>query len=157
MIDTVAARPEDEIFLFQLYSLTRADELQNWGWGVEEQEQFLRMQWRAQTMSYASSYPDAIRMIFRYNGAPVGQIYVLDQGARWVLIDISLLPEYRNQGIGTRLIMDLQHRATHANAAVRLSVLPMNRALSLYQKLEFVPVHSEGIHQVMEWRASKTK
>ncbi|WP_162009972.1 GNAT family N-acetyltransferase [Paenibacillus xylanilyticus] len=156
MIDTVAAKSEDEAFLFQLYSLSRQDELQSWNWGLAEQEQFLHMQWRAQTMSYAASYPGANRMIVRKNGVPVGQMYVFEKGSEWVLIDISLLPEYRNQGIGTSLILDLQHQANRAGARIHLSVLPMNRATNLYQKLDFFPVHSTGLHQLMEWHASKT-
>ncbi|MEK4372406.1 GNAT family N-acetyltransferase [Paenibacillus sp. FSL R5-0473] len=155
MIDTVAAKLEDEAFLYQLYSLTRQDELQSWNWELEEQELFLRMQWRAQTMSYAASYPDATRMIVRENNISVGQTYVLEQGQEWVLIDISLLPEYRNRGIGMSLIMDLQQRASHAGATIRLSA--MNRAMRLYQKLNFVPVHSTGLYQLMEWYPFENK
>ncbi|WP_149847015.1 GNAT family N-acetyltransferase [Paenibacillus sp. 37] len=156
MIDTVASKLEDEAFLFQLYSLVRQEELQSWNWEPEEQELFLRMQWRAQTMSYTASYPDAIRMIVRENNISVGQTYVLEQGSEWVLIDISLLPEYRNRGIGMSIIMDLQQRASHAGATIRLSVLPMNRAMRLYQKLNFVPVHSTGLYQLMEWYPLRT-
>lgn len=151
MITTVAAKPDDELFLFQLYSSTRQDELLSWGWGEQEKQAFLSMQWRAQTMSYAAAYPNALREIVQQQQAPVGQLYTSCHGNRWLLIDISLLPEYRNQGIGSCLIQKLQEHALRAEATIQLSVLPMSSAARLYHRLGFRHVSSSGLHHILEW------
>lgn len=151
MITTVAAKPDDEFFLFQLYSLTRQDELLSWGWGEQEKQAFLSMQWRAQTMSYAAAYPNGLREIVQQQQAPVGQLYTSCHGNRWLLIDISLLPEYRNQGIGSSLIQRLQEQARRAEANIQLSVLPMSSAAPLYYRLGFRHVSSSGLHHILEW------
>lgn len=52
-------------------------------------------------------------------------------------LSIAVLPEYRNQGIGTRLILDLLERITDFYPAVSLSVSSDNPALRLYQRLDF--------------------
>ena len=52
-------------------------------------------------------------------------------------LSIAVLPEYRNQGIGTRLILDLLERITDLYPAISLSVSSDNPALRLYQRLDF--------------------
>ncbi|MEM6402707.1 MAG: GNAT family N-acetyltransferase, partial [Cyanobacteria bacterium P01_D01_bin.116] len=52
-------------------------------------------------------------------------------------LSIAVLPEYRNQGIGTRLILDLLERITDLYPAISLSVSSDNPALRLYQRLGF--------------------
>ncbi|MCJ8283027.1 MAG: GNAT family N-acetyltransferase [Rivularia sp. ALOHA_DT_140] len=52
-------------------------------------------------------------------------------------LSIAVLPEYRNQGIGTRLLLDLLEIIKNLYPAVSLSVSADNRALKLYQRLDF--------------------
>ncbi|MNW31565.1 Acetyltransferase (GNAT) family protein [compost metagenome] len=102
-------------------------------------------------MSYAAAYPNAIREIVQQQQTPVGQLYTSCHGNQWLLIDISLLPEYRNQGIGSSLLQKLQKNAHRAEAAIQLSVLPMSSAARLYHRLGFRHVSSSGLHHILEW------
>lgn len=52
-------------------------------------------------------------------------------------LSIAVLPEYRNQGIGTKLILDLFEKVTDSYPAISLSVSLDNPALRLYQRLGF--------------------
>ena len=52
-------------------------------------------------------------------------------------LSIAVLPEYRNQGVGTRLILDLLERIKDLYPAISLSVSSDNPALRLYQRLGF--------------------
>jgi len=52
-------------------------------------------------------------------------------------LSIAVLPEYRNQGIGTRLILDLLERVTGIYPAISLSVSSENPALRIYQRNDF--------------------
>ena len=50
--------PDDEDFLWRLYVSTRAPEVAAFGWPPEQQEAFLRMQYRARRGSYyTAAYP----------------------------------------------------------------------------------------------------
>ena len=55
-------------------------------------------------------------------------------------LSIAVLPEYRGQGIGTRLLTHLIELAQTRYAAISLSVSPNNPALRLYQRLGFAEV-----------------
>ena len=52
-------------------------------------------------------------------------------------LSIAVLPEYRNQGIGTRLILNLLEIVKDIYPAISLSVSSDNPALRLYQRLDF--------------------
>lgn len=52
-------------------------------------------------------------------------------------LSIAVLPEYRNQGIGTKLILDLLKRVRDLYPAISLSVSSDNPALRLYHHLGF--------------------
>jgi ribosomal protein S18 acetylase RimI-like enzyme len=68
-------------------------------------------------------------------------------------MDIALLPEYRNAGIGARLIRDLQNEAAQTGRSLRLHVETFNPALRLYERLGFHSVSASGIYLEMEWNA----
>ena len=68
------------------------------------------------------------------------------------LVDVSLLPEFRNRGIGGALLRDLLERAASEKRRVSLHVLPDNPAIHLYQRLGFTHAGEQGFHQRMEWQ-----
>ena len=51
-------RPEDRNFLFQLYASTRENEMKIVPWTDQEKEQFVRLQFEAQTQHYAAYYDE---------------------------------------------------------------------------------------------------
>jgi ribosomal protein S18 acetylase RimI-like enzyme len=53
-------------------------------------------------------------------------------------LSIAILPEYRSQGVGRRLLEDLLQHARGTFASVSLSVTPENPAVNLYHQLGFV-------------------
>jgi hypothetical protein len=53
------------------------------------------------------------------------------------IVDIALLPQYCNRGIGTTLLRDLQSEAAAAGKPLRIHVERFNPALRLYQRLGF--------------------
>ena len=59
-------------------------------------------------------------------------------------LSIAVLPEYRGQGIGTRLLTDLFERACGRYDAVSLSVSQDNPALRLYQRFGFEIIEQQG-------------
>jgi len=142
--------PGDDEFLFRVYASTRAAEMQAWGWPLEQQESFLRMQFRARRLSYGAAYPDASHSILLCDGLPAGSAIVWRSPAEIRLVDIALLPEYQNRGLGAQWLQWLIQEAAGTGAALRLSVLQGNRAIRLYQRLGFVPAPPGGMYIEME-------
>ena len=66
------------------------------------------------------------------------------------LVDIALLPEHRNAGIGTALIQSLIDEASRAGKALRLQVLRASPGVRLYERLGFVPVRADAVYLQME-------
>ena len=143
---------EDEAFLQDLYASTRVDELAPLGWSPAQQRAFPQMQYQAQGCSYLAQFPAAEHCIIQRADADVGRLIVDRSGDVIRLIDISLLPEHRNAGLGAALIQDLQAEAARAGKPVMLHVGELNRALRLYERLGFVKTAEGEIYLEMAWR-----
>ncbi len=146
-----AATPEDTGFLARLYFDIRRREVGAWGWPSEQQEMFLRMQFDAQCRSYRAAYPDASHTIICIDGAPVGRMLVGRESGGMCLVDIALLEPYRNLGIGTSLLQQLQEECEAARSKLRLQVLHTNPAIRLYRRLGFCQTAADAMYAQMEW------
>jgi ribosomal protein S18 acetylase RimI-like enzyme len=78
--------------------------------------------------------------IIQINGKDVGLLKCVRGGREWELVQIQLLPELQGTGIGTRVIKELLVEARTSEASVRLSVLKVNPARELYERLGFVVI-----------------
>jgi ribosomal protein S18 acetylase RimI-like enzyme len=151
MITLRPTRSNDEQFLYQLYASTRVEELTLMGWAHAEATTFLQMQLRAQTQSYGLQFPDATHQIMEQGGVAIGRLITHRTRDSLLLIDIALLPQYRNAGIGTHTLVNLQAEAARNGQSMHLSVQPTNRAQRLYQRLGFVEVGKPGVYLQMRW------
>jgi ribosomal protein S18 acetylase RimI-like enzyme len=68
-------------------------------------------------------------------------------------MDIALLPEYCNRGIGTTLLRGLQSEAAAAGKPLRIHVERFSPALRLYERLGFRQIDDRGVYLFMEWKA----
>jgi ribosomal protein S18 acetylase RimI-like enzyme len=147
-----AQLPDDEPFLCQVYASTRQEEMALTGWTAEQVDAFMYMQFAAQHRYYREQLPLSEFMIVEREGESIGRLYLGDWDEDLRLIDIALLPEARNQGIGTRLIRDVMERARLLGKPVRLHVEHDNPARRLYERLGFVTLEERGFNLFMEWR-----
>jgi len=140
MEGVLAERPaaaDDADFLFRVYASTRAEELTAFGWPAAMQESFLRMQFHARRQSYEMTYPEAAQTILLCDGTAAGAAIVWRSKDEIRLVDIALLPEHRNRGLGRTWIEGLIGEARKAARPLRLSVLRGNPAARLYERLGF--------------------
>ena len=143
----------DEDFLYHVYASTRTDEMALVDWSAEQKEAFLRMQFQAQTTHYRAYYPHAVYQIIQCEPSiPIGRLIVDWSNDSMLIIDIALLPEYRNAGIGTTIIQQLMTDAAHTNLPIILRVEFFNPAIKLYSRLGFVKTREINICHEMIWK-----
>lgn len=148
---------DDEVFLMRVFESTREVERQSIQWAEGEWESFIELQVRAQHAHYVAMFPAAHHDVILLDSLPVGRIWVHHARDEIRLLDIALLPEWRGQGIGTRLIRALQNDARRLQVPLRHSVEAENtRARQLYERLGFVATDTHGLHTLMEWNATQT-
>src|SRR5713226_10423170 len=120
---TIALRdvaPEDEALLREIYACARARELAMVSWSNEQREAFLRFQFDAQDSYYRSQYPEASYRLILDDGEAVGRLYVFKDAAEIRILDITVLPQYRNTGIGSSLIRELLADADRSGKPVTI-------------------------------------
>lgn len=147
------AVPADDDFILSLYASTRADELQRVPWTPEQKDAFVRMQFAAQKQHYAANYPQARHDVICVKEAAVGRIY-LDRGAKvFHILDITVSPQNRNQGIGEALLRRLLEEAGQSGKAVTIYVETFNPSMRLFERLGFETAEAKDFLVLMTWQA----
>ncbi len=108
------------------------------------------MQFNAQHSHYQQHFPGASFSLILREGQPAGRLYLDTTGDKVCVIDIALLPEHRNQGIGAMLMARVIADADVVGKAVSMHVERFNRALRFYERLGFAAVEDLGIYFRME-------
>jgi ribosomal protein S18 acetylase RimI-like enzyme len=144
-------RPDHKEFLFSVYAGTRMQEMVLTGWSAAQQEQFLRMQFEAQKRFYAAQFPQAEHWIVRLNDVAAGRMMVNRSEDEILLVDVALLPEHRNLGIGSLLMAGLMEEASRDGKSIRLHVERFNPALRWYERIGFKTVGESEIYLEMIW------
>lgn len=140
------ATSDDEAFLLKLFGSTRIDEFKFLGGGAGQIDALIKMQFNLQRQQYEAGYPDAEHNIILHDGQPIGRIFVDESEREIALVDIALMPEFRNQGIGRYLLDQLLARANAVNKPVHLHVTKLNPARRLYERLGFSIVSEDGMY-----------
>jgi GNAT superfamily N-acetyltransferase len=149
--------PEDEAFLFTVYASTRAEELAITGWDEATRTAFLNQQFRAMRLGYRGSFPQADFLVILGGDRPVGRLVVDRSGEAILVVDIALLPEYRNRGIGTLLMRDLLAEAESREKPIRLRVHQGGPAMRFYTRLGFRSIEDYEFDVRMEWRPTRPR
>jgi ribosomal protein S18 acetylase RimI-like enzyme len=144
-------RDADEPFLSRLYASTRQEELAVTDWSEERKAAFLEQQFQAQHTFYREQFTDAEFSIVELRGKPAGRLYLDRRDDEIRLIDIALLPEHRNRGIGGALMRRVLAEGEERGLPVRIHVERFNPALRLYRRLGFRRVEEQGPYFLMEW------
>lgn len=140
------ATSDDEPFLLRLFGSTRIDEFKFLDADAAQLEALIKMQFNLQRQQYEAGYPDAEHNIILYDGQLSGRIFI-DEGEREItLVDVALLPEYRNNGVGRYLLDQLLDRAAAARKPIRLHVAKANPARRLYERVGFSIVDEDGMY-----------
>jgi ribosomal protein S18 acetylase RimI-like enzyme len=147
-----ALRSETEAdvpFLRGLYISTRWEELAVVpDWTDEQKIAFLESQFTAQRQHYLAYFANAAFD----NGVPAGRLYLDRQDKTLLIIDVALLPDWRNRGIGTALIEAVFAEARLCGKDVSISVEKFNPAQRLYRRLGFREYAEDQVYWFMYWQ-----
>ena len=97
-------RADDYDFLLSLYASTREQELAAVPWDDDQKAMFVRMQFEAQHAQYQEHYADASFDVIVLDERAIGRLYVKRAETEIRIVDIALVPQYCNRGIGTMLL-----------------------------------------------------
>ena len=151
----VSLRPvtdADQEFLIGVYAGTRAAELAQVDWDQSQKEAFIRWQYEMQKQEYDARYPDARYDVILVDDVPAGRVWVGADDTQIRLLDIAVIPEFQNRGVGTHLLRQLMDEATRDNKPLRHMVFVLNEnAYRFYERLGFKTIEDAGGYLHMEW------
>jgi|SRR5690606_32634371 len=131
------ATSADAVLLLSIYRSTREQELNLTPWDEKQKSTFIQSQFDAQQFHYKKYYLNSAYWIIEYNKTPAGRLYV-DVSDHVRIIDIALLPQFRNLGLGSKVLKDVQEMAKTLNLPVSIHVEQYNPAKQLYKRLGFI-------------------
>lgn len=140
----------DDEFLLSVYAGTRAEELARVPWTPEQKDAFVRMQFAAQKQHYAAEYPQASHEIICADQVPVGRLYLARGTDGFHILDITVLGERRNAGIGSHLLRELLAEAARAGKPVTIYVESFNPSMRWFRRLGFLPVEENGFQVLLK-------
>lgn len=95
----------------------------------------MRMQFKAQHAHYQAHYPDCEYLVILQTGIPSGRLYIDTRPDALHIIDIALLCEHRNQGLGLDIMREILAEAERLGRKVGIYVEENNPAMRLYERL----------------------
>ena len=153
-MDSLELRPvstTDDDFLYSVYAGSRLEEMKLVSWDEAAKLSFLQMQFAAQLAHYQANFPRASRDVILAKGVPVGRLYVDRREAEIRILDITLLPEARGQGIGPHVLRDLMEEAQAVHKTLSIYVDHSSPFLGWFQRLGFIRAEDNGLSCLMGW------
>lgn len=148
-----AVTADDEALLLFIYDSSRAEELAQVQWQEGQREAFVKWQFDLQRREYDARYPGAEYDLILVDDQPAGRIWIGRDAEEIHLLDIVVLPEFQNRGVGGALLHSLIDEAKQSGRALRHHVFVMNTdALRFYERLGFVVIEEIGAYKQMEWK-----
>jgi len=143
---------EDRDFLSQVYASTRAEEMALVDWSDDQKTAFLQMQFDAQTKHYRTHYRTAQYYVVEVDGVSSGRLIRERTPSQLLMMDIALLPAYRNRGVGSAIIRELMDEAARDSLPLVLHVEFFNPVMRLYTRLGFVKTREiNAVYHEMAW------
>jgi len=156
--NAVILRPvckDDYSFLLNVYATTRSEELAQTGMDQAQQDVFIDLQFRAQDADYRHRFPNAAYSVIELAGQPVGRLYVDRRKDEIRILDVTIMPTHRSQGIGTRLLQELIDEAREAGQPLTIYLDNGSASIRLFERLGFRPTEPGEPVTLFEWSATR--
>lgn len=148
----IAYRPFSESdldFVRELFRSTRQEEVAQTGWPEDVQRDFIDNQFEAQHRHYEAHYSDAEWLIVTRGGRPIGRLYLFEDENEFLIIDVTIAPDARGEGIGGAILEDIFALAAPSGKRVSIHVEKNNPARRLYLRVGFRMSEDQGVYDLM--------
>jgi ribosomal protein S18 acetylase RimI-like enzyme len=130
-------RDDDLPWLRDLYASTRAEEMTPVPWPDIAKRSFLDQQFGLQHQHYMAHFGDVDYLAIEHaQRGPVGRYYLQRAAPEHLLVDISLFPSMRGQGLGRTLIETSQREAQTLGRGMQLHVSQHNQCAGLRAEVD---------------------
>lgn len=120
------AKKDDVTFLTLLRKVSMKEHIEKAGIEYFKEKQLERV-------LYGFKYAQ----IVEYDNKDIGLFKINKESSPWDVIQIQILPEYQNRGIGSLILKTVIKEAKSLSKSIRLSVYKNNPALKLYKRNGF--------------------
>lgn len=120
-------------------------------WTAEQKDAFVKAQFAAQTQHYAAAYPAASHEIICRDGVATGRLYLDRRAEGFHILDVTILPQFRNAGIGSCVLRLLLEEAGSSGQPVTIYLESFNPSLNLFRKLGFQLSSQDGFQCLLRW------
>jgi GNAT superfamily N-acetyltransferase len=152
------AAPEDSEFLINVYAASRADEMALVDWTDEQKLAFLTSQFNSQREQYLNRFPDSVCSVINFGGERVGRLWVARLPEQIRLLDIALLPQHQNKGVGGQLMRALIEESEATALPLRHMVFKLNPGgWRFYERLGFEPIEEYHMYIHLERRPASAQ
>ena len=93
--------------------------------------------------------PNLLKITVRNQTA--GYVYYKEEGTKIIVDVFTLLPEYRNNGLGSLILQDFIKKADEINKPIFLDTFKSNPAKKFYEKNGFVLVDENHSHYILRY------
>ncbi len=125
--------------LWRLHRATMREYVdRTWGWDEEDQRR-----------RFVEDFDPEGLQVVELGGRAIGRLSVRRRPEDIFLASIEIAPELQDRGIATVLIRDLCAEADRRRVPLGLTVLRVNPARRLYERLGFLCVEETATHYVM--------
>jgi len=155
---SISFRPvteSDLLFLSNLYASTREEEMTILPWTDEQKVEFVRMQFNAQHKFFKQEFSNAEFNLVLKDDIAIGRMYVERRENEIRIIDVTLMPDYRGQGVGQVLMKSLLDESAGSAKPITLHVAKDSPAMSFYERFGFKYVEDRGVYQLIRWSADE--
>jgi ribosomal protein S18 acetylase RimI-like enzyme len=144
---------QDSPFLLALFKTARAFIFDRMPLPEPQKEALIRQQFEAQRTSYKAQFPGSQHSIILSGDTGIGQIWIARSSEEYRIVDVSVVPEYRNRGIGSNVVRQFMAEAAEAGLPLRCTVQWANPgSLRFHQRLGFQIVSQDLADYALEYR-----
>lgn len=132
----------DYEFLRNVHHVTLKEHIEKiWGWSEPLQDDFFKQEFDSNLIQ--------IIQVAKNN---VGYLLLNENKESVYVVELLILPEFQNRGLGTQILKDLIAQTEQMNQSLELAVFKVNtRAKDLYLDLGFVIKDQSDTHYLMEY------
>ena len=131
-------RAEDEQFLLELFTAHHGIMLRQGGLPDAMNEKLLKTQFRSQSTTFRTMFPDAIYSIIAIDGEEIGRFIEQDETDVVYFVDFLLAPVHQAKGFGPAITWALMQEWAERGRGTRVEVMINNApCLKMCERLGF--------------------